>query len=94
VDTYDSDEFALFVVATDYNKQGVVEYMQAHSYNFTELGWDGGSNPLLNLYNDYCGNLDSVPQTYIIDADRNCRYIFTDTIGYVTAVTNVVDELI
>ncbi len=81
-------------MSIDYNKQDAANWVQVNDYPFTEWGWDGGSNPILNQFNDYCDDSLTVPQSYIIDADRNCRYVFTDTIGFVTAVTKVVDELI
>jgi hypothetical protein len=91
---YDADDFALFAFSIDANKLIAAEWVNSHSYDFTEWGWDGGTNPVFNAYNDYCSNDTTVPQTYIIDADRNMRWVRVGSVGFITELTKVLNELI
>jgi hypothetical protein len=45
-------------------------------------------------YNDFNGNSTGIPQSFIIDADRNVRWAKLGPIGSVAQVTQIIDELV
>jgi hypothetical protein len=76
------------------DKSTAVAWINSHSYEFTEWGWDPTGSNFWNYSNAFNGGSNSIPQSYIIDRDGNVRYAKVGSIGSPGQFTVVIDELI
>ena len=90
LDHYEGEHFALLTLDLDSNKQNAIDYINSHSYDYTEWGYDTGS--IFGSLNDYNGNSNGIPQSIIVDLDGNCRYGKIGAISSPLTFTQVIDE--
>jgi hypothetical protein len=82
----------LITLDLDSSKQTAINYINSHSYDYTEWGWDNGS--IFGTLNDYNNNSNGIPQCIVIDMDGNCRFGRVGAISTKQTYTQVIDELI
>jgi len=90
-------DFASIVIDQDSSKSTAIDWINTHSYNWTEWGYDPTSpayHPILELYNDYNGGDTGIPQTFVIDADGNTRWAQLGMISNNATLVAVINQLI
>jgi hypothetical protein len=94
---FEDRDFASIMIDLDSNKETAKNYINTHDFHWTEWGWDPTSptyHPIFNMYNDYNGGSNGIPQTVVIDADANVRYAKLGMISDNSILITVINQLI
>ena len=92
MDIYAGQDFAILAINGDPAKQSGADWVNSHTYDFTEWGWSQWN--VFDLYNNYLGESLGIPQSFIIDYDGNVRYAKLGAINGTSAFTTIINELI
>ena len=64
------------------------------SNNYKAARWGWGPSSAFYSYNDYNGDSNGVPQSFVIDNDGRVRYTKLGAFTATSQITTIVDELI